>query len=131
MEKFKWLSTWKTFIELEFHLDPDVAQFISCQFALESNFGRSDIYRYNNNICGMKLPKFRVTCAQKAERGHAYYNCVEDSIWDYFIWLTYYGFSRKHLSNLTKFVVQLRKCPYCPAPDYIDRILQLKSQYYE
>lgn len=130
MKKIDFLENWRQFVEYTFNTSEEVAKFITCQFALESNFGASDIYQQNNNICGMKLPKYRITCAQSSRRSHAYYICVEDSIWDYFIWLCYYGFSQKHLHDLDGFIEQMRKCPYCPAPDYVDRILNLKSQYY-
>lgn len=130
MKKIDWLNNWKTFVQGTFPVSDAVAQFIVCQFALESNFGQSDIFRENNNICGMKLPKYRITCAQTANRGHATYLNVEDSIWDYFIWLCYYGFSRRHLENYELFISHFRKTPYCPQFDYIERIVSLKTQFY-
>jgi hypothetical protein len=62
---------------------PDTAKYITAQSAFETGNFSSVIFKEQNNLFGMKLPKIRKTVADGEARGHAVYNSVEDSVTDY------------------------------------------------
>lgn len=106
-------------------MSSEVAYFVGCQFALESNFGNSRIAKTKNNFCGMSLPKTRLSL-NVATTGHfAEFLSFDDCVIDYCYWLDWNHFSCFYLSNLSPFTSLLYARKYCPEPDYIDRIYSL------
>ncbi len=75
------------YLELKY---PEYNDVIIKQFILETGWFKSKIFKENNNICGMKLPRKRVTLATGKKYNHAVYNTVWDSIDDYMLWLEYH-----------------------------------------
>lgn len=114
---------------MHFSVSPDVAKFIAAQCCLESDFGLSRIAHDNHNLFGMKLPHSRVTTAIDINHGHAVYNDPLDSIIDYMLWLEHFDFNQKDLTNLDRFKRCLKASPYCPKPDYVERIEKIYEQY--
>lgn len=100
----------------------NVACFIACQFALESNFGQSRIARTRHNLCGMKHPQLRPTYDLLRAATFADYDSKESCFKDYQLWLAYSKFTQFDLSNVECFKAKLRSKNYCPETDYIDRI---------
>ena len=89
---------------------PDIAL---AQAKIESNHFRSDIFKENNNLFGMKLPSQRKTTAIGKNRGHARYRSWVDSVKDYKLWQDTQGFA-----NLDKNTyLQKLSDIYCSPPD--------------
>jgi flagellum-specific peptidoglycan hydrolase FlgJ len=65
---------------------PEVAL---AQMKLESANGTSKIFKENNNLFGMKLPKFRPTTALGEKNNHSYYSHWRQSVVDYAIWQSF------------------------------------------
>ena len=89
---------------------PDVAM---AQAKWESAHFKSDVFKENNNVFGMKLALQRDTTAVGKNRGHAKYNNWQDSVKDYKLWQDSNG-----MSNLPKetYINKLSDI-YCPPPD--------------
>ena len=60
---------------------PDV---VFAQAILESSHFKSKIYRENNNIFGMKVPKRRTTTSVGSKNGYSVYQSWRESIMDYY-----------------------------------------------
>ncbi len=130
MEKQKFLMDYALQC-IKFNCSAEVALFIASQFALESNFGRSDIAKENCNICGMLLSRFRITTALWVNRGHAVYLSTLYCVIDYFLWLSRFDFNQRDLVDLECFKTRLQKSNYCPSKRYIDSIESIYDTYSE
>ena len=62
---------------------PEVAL---AQMKLESANGTSSMFRENNNLFGMKLPKKRPTTALGEKSNHSFYSHWRQSVIDYAMW---------------------------------------------
>jgi len=62
------------------------ARYIFAQAAHETGNFTSDIFKNNNNLFGMKLPRVRNTTAIGERKGHAIYRSTIDSIKDFKIY---------------------------------------------
>lgn len=111
----------------------NVRRFIACQFALESDFGHSASALCNNNFCGMKVPSLRITLALNLSEKNTFacFAGITSCVHDYLLWLQSNRFTRSELSNVDSFVRHLDYSGYCPEFDYIFKIQNLYSQYYE
>lgn len=124
---------------IPFDASPDVLDFIACQFALESAFGRSSLAVNRENYCGMKKVSSRITSqvsyAVTAQEFHdsankfGMYNSLYECIIDYSLWLAYNKAGKRVLFDLVLFKAFLIKHHYCPEPDYIIRITNLLNLY--
>lgn len=65
---------------------PEVAL---AQMKLESANGTSKMFRENNNLFGMKLPKVRPTTALGEKNNHSYYSHWRQSVIDYAMWQSF------------------------------------------
>jgi hypothetical protein len=94
---------------------PDTAKIITAQAAHETGNFTSDIYLYNHNPFGMKLPEMRRTTAIGQARGHAVYSSIESACEDY---LYYYLMSKYPLiwKDTDTFVEALKNHGYFEAP---------------
>lgn len=61
---------------------PDTAKILIAQAAFETGNFASRIFKENNNLFGMKLPRVRQTTATGEKYGHAKFSSLEDSIQD-------------------------------------------------
>lgn len=129
MNKQEFLNYVETIIP--FTCCKEVRQFIACQCALESNFGRSAIAKDNNNIIGMRYPTFRVTTAIGKLHDHAQYSSLEYCLIDYGYWLSWHSINQIVLEDFEKFKNLSCWSIYCPNRDYVNRIINLKNQFYE
>lgn len=99
---------------------PDVAL---AQARLESAHFKSDIFKDNNNLFGMKHPSVRQTVSKGVNRGHANYNTWQDSVKDYKLWQEFYK-----VSSMSKeqFIKKLNNIycipPVCKAGDYSRKV---------
>lgn len=115
-------------------LSSDVRLFIACQFALESDFGRSHIASRCSNFCGMKVPSIRLSTATNkglidAVGDFANYNSLADCVLDYCLWLSYNRISVDAQVNVNCFKDFLVEKKYCPLSDYISRIEAIYNQF--
>lgn len=115
---------------LRFGFQRDVAEFIACQFALESNFGRSHLATLFNNYCGMRMPLVRinVVLAQDPKTGFAIYSSLFDCILDYMLCLQYHRPISSIRTSVDRFKFFIKEF-YCPEKDYIDKITNLLKSY--
>ena len=101
----------------------DVAFFIGCQFALESNYGQSSLAFRHHNHCGMKEPHVRVTLSLPGtSSGFASYTSLMSCMIDYSLWLAYNKFTSLQLFKSELFKQRLVACGYCPEKDYVSLI---------
>ena len=102
----------------------DIAEFIGCHFALESNFGLSLLAKVSNNYCGMKPAYRRVSYRnyEKEDNGFAVYDSLDSCILDYVSWIFYNKPSKHDLTYLDSFIIFLRNSGYCPEKDYTSKI---------
>lgn len=107
----------------------DVAAYIGCQFALESNFGDSSLARNRQNYCGMKFPSIRPTLAYGSYDDFACYMSLEDCVIDYCLWLSYKRPPKGTLECFDSFRSWLANSSYCPEPTYISRIDAVYCDY--
>lgn len=107
----------------------EVALFISCQFALESDFGRSRLAQESNNYCGMKSPILRPSFNLNPARTFASFESLDFCVQDYLNWLCWNKCSIAKLQDIRSFRQFLRDKKYCPETDYIDNINYLYSQF--
>lgn len=129
MDKLDYLDYVYSYVKDFIPYNSDVAFFIACQSALESNFGTSDIAKKNHNLFGMKMPISRYTLAIKDVSNFAYYAVEVDSILDYLVWLFWNKPSSSNLSSVGSFASFLNDKGYCPEKDYIDKIISIYSQF--
>lgn len=112
----------------DFGIHDNVADWIGCQFALESNYGNSRIAKTRNNFCGMKAPFLRPS-TNIGYKGFARYPSKYFCEIDYLTWLAYNRFTVHDLSNLEQFQLVLKAKKYCPEVDYIERINNIYKQF--
>lgn len=106
----------------------EVAYFVGCQFALESNFGQSRLAKTKNNFCGMCLPKSRMSLNIAVSGDFAEFHSFDDCVLDYCFWLAWNKFNYLMLFNIDLYTRHLVASKYCPETDYIDRIYTLFNQ---
>lgn len=107
----------------------EVALFIGCQFALESNFGQSRIALVQNNFCGMKSPVLRPSLNLNSARSFASFAGLKSCIIDYMLWLSWNKCSIAKLQDISAFKKFLVDKKYCPDPDYISSIERIFNEY--
>lgn len=126
-EQFSWIVRISEQIQL-FGFLPPVADWIGCQFALESAFGNSRIAKVKNNLCGMKVPSVRPSL-NVGVSGFATYKSIQHCIIDYVLLLSYNHFGYVQLSNLDCFLAKLQACHYCDDDGYYDSISNIYKQF--
>lgn len=61
-------------------------EIVFAQGVLESGHFKSDLFRNNNNVFGMRQPKLRKTTATGKRKGYAVYDNWIESVRDYKLW---------------------------------------------
>lgn len=107
----------------------DVATYIGCQFALESNFGKSTLALNHNNHSGMKRPLSRFSYDNLSHPVFAGYNDLYECIFDYKLLLAWNRFTKSFLLDLDLFRKRLEMSGYCSDFDYIERINRIYLSY--
>ena len=111
-----------------FVLSREVLDFIACQFALESDYGRCNLAKYSHNYCGMCSPHRRIFYGSSSANEFAKYDTFDSCVIDYISWLLYNRPTNCELKNLSDFKRFLRNNGYCPEKDYIDKINSIYQQ---
>lgn len=94
---------------------PDI---VMAQAIIESGNFKSNIFKENNNLFGMKMPEYRKTTAIGINRGHAVYRNWRESVIDYALWQG----KRARYSTTNQYLRRLRS--YATDPNYINKIKQ-------
>ena len=94
---------------------PDI---VMAQAIIESGNFKSNIFKENNNLFGMKMPEYRKTTAIGINRGHAVYRNWRESVIDYALWQG----KRARYSTVNQYLRRLRS--YATDPNYINKIKQ-------
>lgn len=120
---YRWFARYECFSQ-------DVAFFIACQVALESDFGRSPLARDFNNFIGMKIsrvrPSTRLSFSDTDEFSH--YSSFDDCLLDYLLAVTYHQPLRNDLYRLENYAGFISRW-YCPERSYIARIYSIYNQF--
>jgi len=91
---------------------------VLAQATWESGHFKSDVFKENNNLFGMKKPSVRKTLAVGENRGHASYNNWVDSVKDYKLFQDQNGYSNLSVDGYMKKL----DSDYCPGCDYSKKI---------
>lgn len=83
------------------------------QAKVETGNFRQWIFLENNNLFGMKYPKYRITTAIGENRGHAVYNTWQESVIDYAIYQSTYLYRVNRKEYL-----QYLQANYAENPEY-------------
>lgn len=92
---------------------PDI---VMAQAIIESGNFKSNIFKENNNLFGMKMPEYRKTTAIGINRGHAVYRNWRESVIDYALWQG----KRARYQTTSQYLRRLRS--YATDPNYITKI---------
>ena len=84
----------------------------------ESRHFKSNIFQENNNLFGMKQPKYRKNVATGTNRDHATYNNWVDSVRDYKLMQDELGYSSLNVDGYYKKL----DTDYCPGCNYSKNI---------
>lgn len=104
-------------------IHPDV---VLAQAMLESGHFKSNLFKKNNNVFGMKFPRQRQTTSKGEKYGQAYYSNWIDSVKDYKLWQ-----QSRNLTSLSKdeYIKKLDKIycipPSCASNNYSSKVKQL------
>lgn len=131
MELFQrnWIVNFSNNIILQHFFSRDVCVYIACQFALESNFGDSDLAIKHFNYCGMKVPHRRANKSIDNTHTFARYSSFNDCVVDYILWVFYNRPYQPALEHVGSFRLFLRDSGYCPEKDYLSKIDNIYNQF--
>jgi flagellum-specific peptidoglycan hydrolase FlgJ len=96
---------------------------IMAQAILESGFGKSQIFKENNNLFGMRLARSRMTTASKAKSNFAYYDKWQDCVLD----MGYYQASLNNLNTEEKYFLFLGAI-YAQNSEYVVHLKNIIEQ---
>jgi uncharacterized FlgJ-related protein len=94
---------------------------IIAQYKIESNEGKSHIFKENNNFLGLKEAKLRPTTALGTNLGHAFYSDWRNCLIDYSLW----QLSNTRSINSQEEYIQLLGSIYAEDQSYMDKINKL------
>lgn len=129
-EKYSFLSEVRAWVKT-FGFTEDVAFFIACQFALESDFGNSVLVHKYHNYCGMRCPLVRLSTALNAGDASstwASYYSLADCVTDFILCLQYHRPLSDIKDNIAAYCRFISRF-YCPERDYISKINTIYSQF--
>jgi flagellum-specific peptidoglycan hydrolase FlgJ len=94
---------------------------VMAQAIIESGNFKSQIFRDNNNIFGMKVATKRPTTNKGEENGHAYFNSWKESVVDYAF------YSAQYLSDIRseKEYLEYLRQNYAKDTAYVNKILRI------
>jgi hypothetical protein len=97
---------------------------IIAQYKIESNEGKSHIFKENNNFLGLKEAKLRPTTALGTNLGHAFYSDWRNCLIDYSLW----QLSNTRSINSQEEYIQLLGSIYAEDQSYMDKINKLLNK---
>lgn len=130
-EQFDFVKNVSSLLQTIFRVQEEVADFIGCQFALESNFGQSSLAKTYHNYCGMKTPLVRVSVASNyrdSVEKWARYDDLLHCVYDFMFCLAY----RKPISAVFETINHYQSFIagwYCPEKSYLPKINQIYQSF--
>jgi flagellum-specific peptidoglycan hydrolase FlgJ len=106
-------------------LYPDI---VFAQGVLESGHFKSDLFRDNNNLFGMRQPKLRKTTATGKRKGYAVYSNWVESVQDYKLWQD--SLPNKYKKN-RKTYLRYIESTYCECRYYTSQVNNIIKRYRE
>jgi len=103
-------------------LNIEHAEIVFAQAILESGHFQSKVFRLNNNLFGMRLPKKRETTALGKNLGYAKYTNWIDSVKDYALFQQFV--MRKKTYNKTEYLSYLDRV-YCQSKGYSAKLKKI------
>lgn len=94
---------------------------ILAQAYQETGQYKSSIFKFQNNLFGMKQAQSRLNLAKGTERGHAYYDSWQDSLMDYALYNATYLSDVKTEGEYLEYLKQ----NYAKDPSYVPRLLSI------
>lgn len=117
---------------MKYGFEAETALYVTAQTILETGNFTSRIYKSNNNLFGMKMPKHRPTTALFEQHKHAFYATAKESVADFLIWLTYNYIWQDDLKDFERYKMKFEKIKYSTTADYNERVntiyLSLKTE---
>ena len=96
---------------------------VFAQAKLESGYFKSNIFKENNNLFGMKIATRRPTTNKGENRGHAAFDSWKESVVDYaFYQARYLGDIRTEAEY-----IQYLKANYAEDPGYVKKVIKLSK----
>jgi uncharacterized FlgJ-related protein len=114
-------NLWKTIKETGIK-HPDV---VFAQALLESGEFKSQVFKSNNNLFGMKVPEHRQTVSQPGRKGYARYDSWKQCVYDYRLYQDFL-FKSGELSR-EQYIIKLNKI-YSEVPDYQKRLKRVMKE---
>ena len=106
----------------------EVSEFVGCQFALESDFGKSSLAKEHQNYCGMRFPLVRPTLAKPIDgSSFAAFDNLVLCVVDFILCFAYHQPCRKDMEIINYYKSFIKW--YCPEKTYIQRITNLFNQF--
>ena len=94
---------------------------ILAQATIESGNFKSDVFKENNNMFGMKEAFQRTNLAKGTNRGHAYYESWQEGVYDYALYYATYLYSIKSEEEYYDYLRQ----NYAGDPTYVMRLKEI------
>jgi hypothetical protein len=94
---------------------------VYAQARLESGNFKSEIFKTNHNLFGMKVATRRPTTNKGEENGHAYYDNWKESVVDYAFYQAQYLSDIKTEANYLQYL----NASYAEAPNYMEQLKKI------
>lgn len=97
---------------------------IYAQARLESGNFKSEVFKTNNNLFGMKKATRRPTTAKGTELNHAYYETWQESVVDYAFWQQKYLYDVRTEAEYLQYL----GANYAEAPNYMEALMRIINE---
>lgn len=94
---------------------------VYAQAKLESGNFKSEIFKTNHNLFGMKVATRRPTTNKGEENGHAYYDNWKESVVDYAFYQAQYLSDIKTEADYLQYL----NASYAEAPNYVEQLVKI------
>lgn len=125
-----------------YNIPEEVAQFMACQFALESGYGSSALAQDYNNITGMRVcymrPSNQLNYHDEKKTSFGQYLSKTECLDDFVLWLSYQRCNRSDYTSIKSYCALLIRTKYCEekgrsinpeTSEYIKRIKSIYNQF--
>ena len=84
------IINYKQFEDMVYSMNFPYPDIVIAQAKLETGHFKSEVFKMNNNLFGMRHPLRRVTLSRGSNLNHAVYNSWQHSLMDYAMWYNKY-----------------------------------------
>lgn len=115
------IITDKVLYETLISMNAKYPKIILAQAKLESDNFKSDLFKRNNNLFGMKVPNSRVNVTVGGRAGYASYYTWRESVIDYLFWVKTRGIDKLSKDEYMEFLGKV----YAEDPKYKEKVSAL------